>query len=205
MSRHRPVASMALAASLFAISSLAVAGPAIAADPTPHLQLVADEREDGSWMLTATLARGAAVQSQQTVEFFQVVDFFGQRQVPLGSATTDAAGTASRLYTPTSNGPQEIVARHAGGAGTTVSEPVHITVSGAAPLIPGRGPVLPIVQALAFPVGAAILFLVWLALAGILVRAIHGIRRSAAEVESAAVAELGLRLGPVEQEAPRTE
>lgn len=202
MTRRCPLTAIALAASLLVIASLVDAGPVIAADPAPHLQLAAEERDDGSWMLRATLARGATVQTQETVEFFQLVDFFGQRQVPLGSATTDAAGVASRLYTPTSNGPQEIVARTSGETGTTVSDPVQITASGAAPLLPGPGPVLPIVQALAFPVGAAVLFLVWLALAGILVRAIHAIIKGTAEDASTAVAELDLRLDPIEQEAP---
>jgi hypothetical protein len=166
---------VAFAALQFA--SLANPGEAAAADPPARLQFDAEQRDDGSWMLRATLTRAGAVQSQETVQFLQQVDFFGERWVPIGTAVTDAAGVASWLHSPTSNGVQRLIARYAADDGTLDSDPFDITVSGAAPAIPGEPPVLPVVRAWAFPVGASILFLVWLFLAVILLRAVIGIAR----------------------------
>lgn len=162
----------------FTASSLMLPALAIGADPRVQLQTEAQQREDGAWMLVATVKRGGAVQSQQTVEFFQIVEFFGERSVPLGTAVTDAAGTASRLYRPRTNGSQQIVARYEGGDGLVESEPFEIVVAGVDPLLPGEGPVLPIIQAWAFPVGLAVLIIVWLGLATILLRAVLGVGRA---------------------------
>jgi len=176
---RKALAAFVFVTSALVLASFALPGPATAADPPPRLQADAEQRDDdGSWMLRATLTRGGAVQSQQTVQFFQLAAFFGERWVPIATAKTDAAGVASQIYSPTSNGVQRLVARYVAADGTFESEPFEITVSGAVPAIPAEAPVLPIVQAWAFPVGAAILFLVWLVLAVILLRAVIGIARS---------------------------
>lgn len=164
--------------SALVLASLALPGHVAGADPPARLQVDAELRDDGAWMLRATLTRGDAVQSQQTVEFLQLADFFGERWVPIATGLTDAAGVASQIYSPTSNGVQRLVARYVAADGTFESDPLEITVSGAVPAIPGEAPVLPIIRAWAFPVGAAILFLVWLVLAVILLRAVIGIARS---------------------------
>lgn len=169
--------AFALASAALAIASATNPGQVAAADPPARLQLDAESQDDGSWMLRATLTRGDAVQSQETVQFLQGVEFFGERWVPLGTAVTDAAGVASLLYSPTANGVQELVARLTASDGTIDSDPFEITVRDAVPAIPEEPPVLPIVQAWAFPVGAAVLFLVWLALAVIFLRAVIGIAR----------------------------
>ena len=180
--------------SALVLASLALPGPATGADPPARLQADAEQRDDdGSWMLRATLMRGGAVQSQQTVQFFQLVAFFGERWVSIGTAKTDAAGVASQIYSPTSNGVQRLVARYVAADGTFESDPLEITVSGAVPAIPGEAPVLPPIRAWAFPVGAAILFLVWLARAGIFLRAVIGIARPVpARATSAAPTREGL-------------
>jgi hypothetical protein len=171
------LAALVLVGSAIAPASLALPGQVAAADPPARLQLDAEQRDDGSWMLRAKLTRAGTVQSQQTVQFLQRVDFFGERWVPLGTAVTDTAGVASRLYSPTANGVQELIARLAASDGTFDSGPIEITVSGAVPAVPAEPPVLPVVGAWAFPVGAAILFLVWLSLAVIFLRAVIGIAR----------------------------
>jgi hypothetical protein len=152
--------------------------PPSAGPDAAQLEIEAEPREEGAWMLRATLTRAGAVQSQASVGFFQQVEFFGDRWVPLGTAVTDAAGVASRLYSPTSNGDQLLVARFQADDGVVESERVGITVSGAVPFHPPEEPILPIVRAWAFPVGFVILVLVWLALAGILLRAVIGIART---------------------------
>lgn len=177
MIRRGAIVAFLIAVAALQLASLAIPGNTAAADPPARLQFDAEQRDDGAWMLRATLTRAGAVQSQETIQFLQQVDFFGQRWVPLGTAVTDSAGVASRLYSPTSNGAQRLIARHAGEEGTFASDPLDITVSGAAPAVPGEPPVLPVVRAWAFPVGAAILFLVWLFLAVILLRAVIGIAR----------------------------
>jgi len=188
-----------------AAATLSLPTPAAAADPPAQLQVEVQEQGDGYWTLRATLTRGGALQTGQSVDFYQIVDFFGERRVPLGTAVTDAAGVASRIYSPTSNGAQHILARYSAADGTFESDPFEITVSGAVPVIPEEGPVLPIVQGLAFPVGAAVLALVWLALAFILLRAVVGVsRRAAAEVSDTA----SMREGPIDripQETRNTE
>lgn len=165
--------------------ALIVPARAGAADPVSQLQVRAEPRED-AWMLVATVTRAGAAQSQAVVEFYQRVDFFGERWVPLGSALTDAAGVASRLYSPTANGEQVFVARHRAEDGLVESEPITISVSSAVPFHPHEEPVLPIVRALAFPVGLLVLVLVWLALVGILLRAVIGIARQPTSREPAA-------------------
>lgn len=174
---RKTLAAFVLVSWAIATASLAFPGQVAAADPPARLQLEAKQQDDGSWILRATVTRGGAVQSQETVKFLQLVDFFGERWVPLGTAVTDAGGAASRLYSPTSNGVQHLVARFAAGDGTFDSGPVEITVSRAMPAIPEEEPILPVVRTWAFPVGAAILFLVWLVLAVIFLRAVIGIAR----------------------------
>lgn len=178
---------------------------AAAAEPRAQLLTGAEEREDRSWMLTAAVTRGGAIQSQQTVEFLQMIEFFGERLVPLGSAVTDSAGVASRLYKPTSNGLQLIVARYRGGGETVESEPFEIDVRGAAPALLGEGPVLPVMQALAFPVGFAVLILVWLALATILLRAMLGIARPAMQQAAKVIPKGSGRVDPESTGTSSTE
>ena len=168
----------ALAAGALVMASFATLTPVAAGEPPPRLEVAAEQEDDGSWMLRATLTRGGLVQSGQTVEFLQQVDFFGERWVPLGTAVTDAAGFASLPYSPTSNGVQRLVARYEAGDGRYESPAVEITVSGAIPAIPEEAPALPIMRVWAFPVATVVLLLVWLALAGILLGAVIGIARS---------------------------
>jgi len=169
--------AFALASAALAIAGATNPGRVAAVDPPARLQLDAEAQDDGSWLLRAKLTRGGTVQSQQTIQFLQRVDFFGERWVPLGTAVSDAAGVASLLYSPTANGDQELLARLAASDGTFESDLVGITVRDAVPAIPEEPSVLPIVRAWAFPVGAAVLFLVWLALAVIFLRAVIGIAR----------------------------
>ena len=185
----------ALAIVTVVVASLSLGAPALAADPPARVQADAQQREDGSWMLRAIVTRGGAVKSQETVLFLARVEFFGERWVPLGTAVTDAAGVASRLYSPTANGVQELIARFAASDGTFDSDPFEITVSGALPALSEDAPVLPIVRAWAFPVGAAILFLVWLTLAVIFLRAVIGIARPTSPQTSGSAP---TRKGPVE-------
>lgn len=205
MRRRRALAAIGLLLVTAALASLSAPVRAWAAGPPARLTVDVQDRGDGYWTLSATLTRGGAVQTGQTVDFYQVLDFFGERRVPLGSAVTDAAGVASRAYSPTSSGRQEILARYSAEEGTVESDLFEITVSGAEPVIPEQGPVLPIIQAWAFPVGAAILALVWLMLGLIFFRAVLGIRRRAvADLTEAAPVREG-RMEPVPQETNSTE
>lgn len=188
--------------SALVLASLALPGHGVAADPPARLQVDAELRDDGAWMLRATLTRGGAVQSQQTVEFLQLADFFGERWVSIATGLTDTAGVASQIYSPTSNGVQRLVARYIAADGTFESDPFEISVSGAAPAIPREAPVLPIIRAWAFPAGAAVLFLVWLVLAVILLRAVIGIARSTPVRATSAAP---TREGPTESIPPQNE
>jgi len=179
--RHRLVVGLSVA---LLAASLAPFGWVAAGGPPPRLQLEAEPGEDGLWILRAALSRDGQPQTGQPVEFFQLVDFFGERAVPLGATNTDATGTAILTYSPTSNGVQQLVARHTAGSETYASGPVEITVNDAVPAIPVEGQVLPIMRMWAFPVGAVLLVTVWLALAGILLGAVIGIARSKRDPEN---------------------
>lgn len=204
MTLRLPIVGSGLLLAAAAIACLSAPARVAAADPPARLQVDVQDRGDGYWTLSATLTRGGAIQTGQTVEFYQVLDFFGERRVPLGSAVTDAAGVASRTYSPTSNGAQQILARYSADDGTVESDLFEINVSGAEPVIPEEGPILPIIQTWAFPVGAAVLVLVWLALAVIFFRAVLRIRRQTADAPDAASAREG-RMEPVPQETSSTE
>lgn len=188
-----------------ALVSLSTPARVTAADPPAQLVLDAQDRGDGYWTLSATLTRGGAIQTGRTVDFYQILDFFGERRVPLGSALTDAAGVASRAYSPTSNGLQQILVRYSAEDGTVESDVFEITVSGAEPVIPEEGTILPIVRAWAFPVGAAVLALVWLALALIFFRAVIGIGRQTAPEATESTSMRDGRMDPIPQETSSTE
>lgn len=196
----RRVAVLAAIVGSAALAGLAFPARVDAADPPGQLQMAAEPREDGTWMLAAGLTSDGAPQSQVEVQFFEQVNFFGDRWVPLGTAVTDAAGVASWLYSPTSDGDQVLVARSMAEGGRVESDPVTITVSGAVPFHPPEEPLLPVVRALAFPVGLVILVLVWLTLAGIFLRAVIGIARSAAADGGSPVP---LRGGPSDHQTPQ--
>jgi hypothetical protein len=49
-----------------------------------------------------------------TIRFYELVDFFGQREELIGSATTDGQGLSTITYLPATKGTHTIVARFAG-------------------------------------------------------------------------------------------
>ncbi|MBF8267563.1 MAG: hypothetical protein HW388_1071 [Dehalococcoidia bacterium] len=110
-------------------------GVALAATPSPDTtsEVVAAAvapDQDGQAVVSAQFAtsEGTAL-SDQRVSFFLQSDFLGgpsqvsdPREVFLGSATTDEAGTAQVHYTPTWDGTQRVVARLVGSEVHTSAE-----------------------------------------------------------------------------------
>ena len=96
-----------------ALAMLMVAAPASA----DHMRAIitvsaaAEARVEVGYVLTAQVRRsdGKAI-GDTKVRFYDVVDFYGPREMLIGTATTDAAGRASLAYLPARTGQREIVA-----------------------------------------------------------------------------------------------
>ena len=95
------------------LALLLLAAPASA----DHLRAVvsvsaaAEARAEVGYVLTAQVRRsdGRAI-GDTKVRFYDVVDFYGPREMLIGAAITDAAGRASLTYLPARAGQREIVA-----------------------------------------------------------------------------------------------
>jgi hypothetical protein len=149
-----------------------------AAEPA-EVALSMTEAEDGALLLQAVVTdQENTPVGGVSVRFGYRVDFFGQRTVPIGSASTDVVGRASILYQPTWNGPQEIVARAGSAGGSVTTASLTAIVSGVSPALPAEREVLPTVRAWATPVAALVVALVWLTLAVIFLSAVIGIARA---------------------------
>lgn len=168
---------LALVALLLAVAAL-LARPQLTAAAGPEVQFSAEAADDGTWNLQATVfgADGARL-SQVPVTFVAATEFYGDRGIPLGSSVTSTSGVATMIYSPTSNGDQQIVARAVTSEGSLESQPLVVHVDGAVPAVPLEGPTLPIVRAWALPIGIAVVLLVWMVLGGIFLYAVLGIAR----------------------------
>jgi len=149
---------------LFPAAALADSPPGsltFRAEPAP-----ASGGEAGTWTLEARFTDAADNPlSGQTVEFLLGVDFLGLHQVVVASAVTDASGTATTAYRPTSSARQSLVAR-ASGAGTT-SAPVDLGVT-AVPQVLAPTDQLGLVSSLAGGGAIGLALVVWALLAGAL-------------------------------------
>lgn len=87
------------------------------------LEVRASERAAQGYVLSVHLAApdGRAL-NEAPVRYYEIVELFGQREMLIGSSTTDGQGDGSLLYLPARVGPHEIVARSAGRAQVTRGE-----------------------------------------------------------------------------------
>ena len=149
---------------LFPASALADSPPGsltVQAEPAP-----ASGGQAGTWTLEARLTdAGNHPLNGQTVEFLLGIDFLGIHQVVVASAVTDASGTATTAYRPTSSSEQSLVAR-AVDSGIT-SLPVDLGVRGV-PTVVAPTNQLGLVSALAGPGAIGLALVVWALLAGAL-------------------------------------
>lgn len=123
--------------------------------------------------------------NETAVRFYQVVDFFGQREEYLGTTVTDGQGGAAFAFLPATLGHTEIVARSAAkdhfaaAEGRTVFEatvaapayrPETVVLSGFTKVVTGG-------------VGAVVL-VVWLLIGFALITTARGVRRGARDLEA---------------------
>jgi len=106
------------AALLGAVALLAVAAqPAFADHVKPKIDVSAhaNVKAERGYVIDARLqtADGKAI-GDATIRFYELVDFVGEREMLLGSTTTDSQGVASIAYLPALTGTRQIVARFAG-------------------------------------------------------------------------------------------
>ena len=114
--------------------------------------------------------------NETEVNFYELVDLFGPREMYIGEATTDGQGNASLLYLPAQLGPRQIVARSATHGQVTWGE-TRITLDAqvAAPSYRVEPPPLAAFSAiLPFGVGALVLS-VWALLAFALLSTARGV------------------------------
>lgn len=117
---------------------LMVAGVAYAAAPDAagktqvnlNLRVAKSDSDTGVTFIAARLNSGDRPLGNQPVDFFVATDFFGQRQMRLGTGTTDATGTATIKYQPKWEGTHIITARF---PGSTEYAPAEVKLSVEAP------------------------------------------------------------------------
>lgn len=113
---------------------------------------------------------------REVVDFFVTPDFFGEQPVLLQRALTNAEGIATLTYAPTWNGTHAMTARFGGSADYQPRDVTMVmTVSGVAPLDLNDADSLGVVRLWAAPavtLGAAI---VWLIIAGVMIRVGWGV------------------------------
>jgi hypothetical protein len=145
---------------------------------TVTVTVAAQPKDDGTVLLTArTVKAGGRAASNQTVNFFVIADFFGKRPIPIGSGTTDTAGTTAIIYRPTWTGRHRFEADLAGSSASAPAIAEADLKSLLAPYQSGPRPLLAIRQTVGMTVaGAAVL--VWLFLLGLLLRVTIAIART---------------------------
>jgi Ni/Fe-hydrogenase subunit HybB-like protein len=104
---------------------------ASAAPSAPAVLTVAAAETANGVQLSATLQRADGTPVEKaTVRFFEVTTEFGPagQLVPITSATTDAAGSASVFYRPATAGARDLVAQYVDSAGAKVTGKAAVIV-----------------------------------------------------------------------------
>ncbi|HBY97435.1 MAG: hypothetical protein M5U01_03915 [Ardenticatenaceae bacterium] len=98
-------------------------GPSKAVSTKLTLNGVAETQTKGWLSVSATLTTDDGQPlSNRLVTFSRQVDFFGSREISLGTATTDATGEAVLVYQPAQDGRQEVKANFRGDEGYAGAE-----------------------------------------------------------------------------------
>lgn len=180
------------------IGLAAVLGPVFAEEPNAAAPVrlefrgAAPTKAKGQLLLTAVLtAPGGKALSDRRVEFYQTVSVFGPGEAYLGTATTDAVGTASLVFQPAQLGRYEINARFLGGDGYARAVAAGtIEVREVMPLFKQEPlPFASLGQWLPYGLGALVLT-TWLVIVGTLLATARGIRSAARSQRSPAPARM---------------
>lgn len=105
------------AAFLGAVALLVIAAQPAAADhlkPRIDIGSHADANAERGYVIDARLSAEGKAIGDATIRFYELVDFVGQREMFLGSTTTDSQGVASFAYLPALTGTHRILARFSG-------------------------------------------------------------------------------------------
>jgi len=119
------VRRLAAVCGLSLIVTVLLAGVAVAADQRAVLFLEtrpSAKPEQGYVLAARLVATDGRPVNEATVRFYDLVEFFGAREMLIGSATTDGQGIATLTYLPAQLGPRAIVAKFAGRAGVAATE-----------------------------------------------------------------------------------
>ena len=149
-----------------------------------EVQATASAKLEQGYVLTVHLhtTEGRPV-NDTAVRFYEIVDFFGKREMFLGVATTDGQGNTSLAFLPAELGPHQIVARstateHFSGAeGRTTFE----AAVAAAPYQPAAVPLAGFSKVVTGVVGVIVLS-VWALIAFALVSTARGVRHGARDL-----------------------
>jgi hypothetical protein len=114
--------------------------------------------------------------NEATVRVYEIVDFYGKHEMPLGSTVTDGQGRASLNYLPARTGSHELVARFAGKTGYVATEG-HATFQAelaAEPYVVEPPPLAAFTSKVPYAVGALVLA-VWGLIGYALIGTVRGV------------------------------
>ena len=115
-----------------------------------------------------------------TVAFYETTDFFGKRDMLLGTVTTDGQGHAALAYLPASTGAHEIVVRFAGRDhyAATEGRTTFVAEIAAEPYVIDPAPLTAFTSKVPYVVGAVVLA-VWALIAFALIGTARGVTSGA--------------------------
>ena len=149
-----------------------------------EVQAAASAKMDQGYVLSVHIhtTDGKPV-NETAVRFYQVVDFFGQREMYLGSAVTDGQGNAALAYLPAELGPHQILVRSAAKehVGSAEGRTTFQATVAAAAYRPEAVPLADFSKVVTAVVGAIVLT-VWALIAFAFVSTARGVRRGARDL-----------------------
>lgn len=162
------------------IASTFLLGNAALADHQRAICIVearASTRLEQGYVLEARLvtADGRPV-NEATVRFYEMVDFFGRREMLLGSAVTDGQGRVSFSYLPARIGSHEIVVKFSGRDhfGATTGRTTLLAEVAAEPYVVEPAPLAAFTGKVPFAAGSIVLG-VWTLIAFALISTARGV------------------------------
>ena len=177
------IRGVTLALAFTALAMVSLASPAAADHQRARVTLSATPaaKVEQGYLVSAVcrLVDGKAI-GNATVRFYDIVELFGEREMYIGSATTDASGTATLLYLPAQTGTRRIVARFSGGEHVgSVESRMTLEATVAAPAYHAEAPGLALFSTrVPYAVGVVVLA-VWALIAYAFLSTARGIKSGA--------------------------
>lgn len=149
-----------------------------------EVHATASAKLDQGYVLSVRIHTTDAMPVNETaVRFYQVVDFFGQREMYLGSAVTDGQGNAALPYLPAELGPHQILVRSTARDHFSAAEGrTTFEATVAAPAYQAETVPLADFSKIVTAVVGAIVLTVWALIAFAFISTARGVRRGARDL-----------------------